>query len=199
VARVPREGASKNLNGTTNPTTNTDGTSDFEGVVYEPFDTSGGWRQALGRELEAAGSNIAPDRIGFFVQATLRKTCLLITFASGGGSAGYLKNDFVAPRLRVGKLCFRDRSRPCVPEDQSYQFSLFHSPSSISPHRGPPGQSTAEPPRPRTAHGPASRWSTHIIAGTIGDRHERYVKILPRPRGDHRNMKARQFLKATNH
>jgi hypothetical protein len=29
--------------------------SDFEGVVYIPFDASGAWRQALGRELDAAG------------------------------------------------------------------------------------------------------------------------------------------------
>jgi predicted nucleotide-binding protein len=32
--------------------------SDFAGVVYEPFDASGGWRQALGRELQAAGFEI---------------------------------------------------------------------------------------------------------------------------------------------
>lgn len=32
--------------------------SDFGGVVYEPFDESGGWRQALGRELESAGFEI---------------------------------------------------------------------------------------------------------------------------------------------
>ena len=29
--------------------------SDFGGVVYEPFDDMGGWRQKLGRELQAAG------------------------------------------------------------------------------------------------------------------------------------------------
>jgi len=29
--------------------------SDFGGVVYTPFDDSGGWKAALGRELEAAG------------------------------------------------------------------------------------------------------------------------------------------------
>jgi predicted nucleotide-binding protein len=29
--------------------------SDFEGVVYVPFDNSDGWKQALGRELEAVG------------------------------------------------------------------------------------------------------------------------------------------------
>jgi predicted nucleotide-binding protein len=32
--------------------------SDFGGVVYEPFDASGGWKQKLGRELEAAGYEI---------------------------------------------------------------------------------------------------------------------------------------------
>lgn len=32
--------------------------SDFGGVVYEPFDTSGGWKQKLGRELEAVGYEI---------------------------------------------------------------------------------------------------------------------------------------------
>jgi len=32
--------------------------SDFGGVVYEPFDEGGGWRKALGRELEAAGFEI---------------------------------------------------------------------------------------------------------------------------------------------
>ncbi len=32
--------------------------SDFGGVVYEAFDESGGWRQALGRELQAAGFEI---------------------------------------------------------------------------------------------------------------------------------------------
>jgi predicted nucleotide-binding protein len=32
--------------------------SDFGGVVYVPFDDSGGWREALGRELEAAGFDI---------------------------------------------------------------------------------------------------------------------------------------------
>lgn len=29
--------------------------SDFAGVVWENMDASGGWKQALGRELEAAG------------------------------------------------------------------------------------------------------------------------------------------------
>jgi predicted nucleotide-binding protein len=32
--------------------------SDFGGVVYEPFDASGGWKQALARELVAAGFEI---------------------------------------------------------------------------------------------------------------------------------------------
>jgi predicted nucleotide-binding protein len=32
--------------------------SDFGGVVYEPFDAAGGWKQKLGRELEAAGYEI---------------------------------------------------------------------------------------------------------------------------------------------
>jgi len=32
--------------------------SDFGGVISEPFDTSGGWKQALARELEAAGFDI---------------------------------------------------------------------------------------------------------------------------------------------
>lgn len=32
--------------------------SDFGGVVYEPFDNGGGWKQALGRELQAAGFDI---------------------------------------------------------------------------------------------------------------------------------------------
>jgi predicted nucleotide-binding protein len=32
--------------------------SDFGGVVYEAFDASGGWKQALGRELEAASFKI---------------------------------------------------------------------------------------------------------------------------------------------
>jgi predicted nucleotide-binding protein len=29
--------------------------SDFGGVVYETYDEGGGWKQALGRELQAAG------------------------------------------------------------------------------------------------------------------------------------------------
>lgn len=37
--------------------------SDFAGVVYESFDASGGWRQALGRELEAAGFQIDWNRV----------------------------------------------------------------------------------------------------------------------------------------
>lgn len=32
--------------------------SDFGGVVYTPFDEAGGWKQLLGRELEAAGFEI---------------------------------------------------------------------------------------------------------------------------------------------
>ena len=32
--------------------------SDFGGVVYEPFDEGGGWRQAIARELQAAGFDI---------------------------------------------------------------------------------------------------------------------------------------------
>lgn len=32
--------------------------SDFDGVVYETFDSSGGWKQALGRELQEAGFHI---------------------------------------------------------------------------------------------------------------------------------------------
>jgi predicted nucleotide-binding protein len=32
--------------------------SDFGGVVYEPFDAAGGWKQKLGRELQAAGYEI---------------------------------------------------------------------------------------------------------------------------------------------
>jgi predicted nucleotide-binding protein len=32
--------------------------SDFGGVVYEPFDASSGWKQKLGRELEAGGYEI---------------------------------------------------------------------------------------------------------------------------------------------
>ena len=32
--------------------------SDFGGIVYEPFDTGGAWKQALSRELQAAGFDI---------------------------------------------------------------------------------------------------------------------------------------------
>lgn len=32
--------------------------SDFGGVVYETFDDTGGWKRALGQELQAAGFNI---------------------------------------------------------------------------------------------------------------------------------------------
>jgi hypothetical protein len=37
--------------------------SDFGGVVYETFDSSNGWKAALGRELEAAGFEIDWNRI----------------------------------------------------------------------------------------------------------------------------------------
>jgi len=37
--------------------------SDFGGVVYEPFDDRGGWKQALGRELEAAGFEIDWNKV----------------------------------------------------------------------------------------------------------------------------------------
>lgn len=37
--------------------------SDFGGVVYETFDASGGWKQALGRELEAVGFEIDWNKI----------------------------------------------------------------------------------------------------------------------------------------
>jgi predicted nucleotide-binding protein len=37
--------------------------SDFGGVVYEPFNESGGWKQALGRELEAAGFDIDWNKV----------------------------------------------------------------------------------------------------------------------------------------
>jgi predicted nucleotide-binding protein len=37
--------------------------SDFGGVVYEPFDTSGGWKLALGRELKAAGFAIDWNKV----------------------------------------------------------------------------------------------------------------------------------------
>jgi predicted nucleotide-binding protein len=36
--------------------------SDFTGVVYVPFDDSDGWKQALGKELEAAGFKIDWDK-----------------------------------------------------------------------------------------------------------------------------------------
>jgi Predicted nucleotide-binding protein containing TIR-like domain len=35
--------------------------SDFGGVGYEQFDVTGGWKQALGRELEAAGTRDKRD------------------------------------------------------------------------------------------------------------------------------------------
>jgi predicted nucleotide-binding protein len=37
--------------------------SDFGGVVYEPFDSSGGWKLALGRELRAAGFEIDWNKV----------------------------------------------------------------------------------------------------------------------------------------
>lgn len=37
--------------------------SDFAGVVWESMDASGGWKQALGRELEAAGFDMDWNRI----------------------------------------------------------------------------------------------------------------------------------------
>ncbi len=37
--------------------------SDFGGVVYETFDASGGWKQALGKELRAAGYEIDWNKV----------------------------------------------------------------------------------------------------------------------------------------
>lgn len=37
--------------------------TDFAGVVWEAFDSSGGWKQALGRELEAAGFAIDWNKV----------------------------------------------------------------------------------------------------------------------------------------
>jgi len=37
--------------------------SDFGGVVYEPFDAGGGWRQAIARELQAAGFDIDWNKV----------------------------------------------------------------------------------------------------------------------------------------
>ena len=37
--------------------------SDFGGVVYEPFDATGGWKLALGRELRAAGFEIDWNKV----------------------------------------------------------------------------------------------------------------------------------------
>ena len=37
--------------------------SDFAGVVYEPFDNSGAWRSALGRELKAVGYDIDWNKV----------------------------------------------------------------------------------------------------------------------------------------
>lgn len=37
--------------------------SDFGGVVYEPFDAAGGWKQALGRELQEVGFAIDWNKV----------------------------------------------------------------------------------------------------------------------------------------
>ncbi|MCY1309178.1 putative nucleotide-binding protein containing TIR-like domain protein [compost metagenome] len=37
--------------------------SDFAGVVWEKMDDSGGWKQALGRELDAAGYQIDWNKV----------------------------------------------------------------------------------------------------------------------------------------
>jgi hypothetical protein len=37
--------------------------SDFAGVVWEKMETSGGWKQALGRELQAAGYSIDWNKV----------------------------------------------------------------------------------------------------------------------------------------
>ena len=37
--------------------------SDFDGVVYETFDASGGWKQALGKELKVAGYEIDWNKV----------------------------------------------------------------------------------------------------------------------------------------
>jgi predicted nucleotide-binding protein len=37
--------------------------SDIEGVVYVPFDASGAWKQALGKELQAAGFEIDWNKV----------------------------------------------------------------------------------------------------------------------------------------
>lgn len=37
--------------------------SDFAGVVWEPMDSAGGWKQALARELEAAGHSIDWNKV----------------------------------------------------------------------------------------------------------------------------------------
>ncbi len=37
--------------------------SDFAGIVWEPMDSSGGWKQALARELEAAGHSIDWNKV----------------------------------------------------------------------------------------------------------------------------------------
>ncbi|EPH1778139.1 hypothetical protein XHV734_1557 [Xanthomonas hortorum pv. vitians] len=37
--------------------------SDFAGVVWETMDSGGGWKQALARELEAAGHSIDWNKV----------------------------------------------------------------------------------------------------------------------------------------
>lgn len=37
--------------------------SDFGGIVYKPFDNTGGWKQALGRELQMAGYAIDWNKV----------------------------------------------------------------------------------------------------------------------------------------
>lgn len=37
--------------------------SDFAGVVYETFDPKGGWKQALGRELQGIGYEIDWNKV----------------------------------------------------------------------------------------------------------------------------------------
>lgn len=37
--------------------------SDFGGVVYEPYDSGGGWKQILGRELQAIGHEIDWNKV----------------------------------------------------------------------------------------------------------------------------------------
>jgi predicted nucleotide-binding protein len=37
--------------------------SDFDGVIYENFDSGSGWKLALARELKAAGYNFNVDKV----------------------------------------------------------------------------------------------------------------------------------------